>query len=75
MKGAELNIIIQKDIEGGWYVGQIEEFPAAVSQGRTIEELKVNLREALKLLLEAQKHELRLNYAQKKILKRKLQFI
>lgn len=48
MKKAELSIIIQKDLESGWYVGQIEEFPAAISQGRTIEELKVNLIDALK---------------------------
>jgi len=24
--------------ESGWYVGQIEEVPAAISQGKTIEE-------------------------------------
>jgi predicted RNase H-like HicB family nuclease len=29
--------------ESGWFVGQIEEVPAAVSQGKTTEELKENL--------------------------------
>ncbi|MEI8201905.1 MAG: type II toxin-antitoxin system HicB family antitoxin [Bacteroidota bacterium] len=52
MKHAELTILIQKDAELGMYVGQIEEFPAAISQGKTIEELKENLTDALKLLLE-----------------------
>lgn len=31
--------IIEKS-DDGWYVGQIEEIPAAISQGKTIEELK-----------------------------------
>jgi len=37
--------------ENGWLVGQIEEIPAALSQGKTIEELKVNLTDALRLVL------------------------
>jgi predicted RNase H-like HicB family nuclease len=40
MKTADLTILIQKDSESGMYVGQIEEFPAAISQGKTIEELE-----------------------------------
>jgi predicted RNase H-like HicB family nuclease len=74
MKKAELTIFIQKDIESGWYVGQIEEFPAAISQGRTIEELKENLKDALKLLLETQTNQLNNEYNGQKVLKRKLQF-
>lgn len=74
MKNAELTIIIQKDEKGGWYVGQIEEFPAAISQGRTIEELKFNLIDALKLLLDTQKISLIKEYNRKKFIKRKLQF-
>lgn len=50
MKNAELNIIIQKDDESGWYVGQIEEFPAAISQAKTIDELKENLIDAKNML-------------------------
>ena len=42
--------IIEKG-ENGWYVGQLEELPAALSQGKTIEELKENLLDALRLLL------------------------
>lgn len=74
MKNAELTIIIQKDVESGWYAGQIEEFPAAISQGRTIEELKENLLDALKLLLDTQKTRLMNDYKEQKVLKRKLIF-
>lgn len=38
--------------ESGWYVGQIEEVPAAMSQGETIEDLKDNLLDALNLVLD-----------------------
>ena len=46
MKSTELTILIQKDTESVMYVGQIEEFPAAISQGKTIDELKNNLIDA-----------------------------
>ena len=41
--------IIERDIDG-IYVGQIEEVPAAISQGQTPEELKENLQDALELI-------------------------
>jgi len=48
MKSAELPIIIQKDVESGMYGRQIEDFPAAFSLWKTIDELKTNLIDALK---------------------------
>lgn len=74
MKAAELTILIQKDTESEMYVGQIEEFPAAISQGKTIDELKNNLIDALRLLLDVQKEQLSKEYGNIKILRRKLQF-
>jgi predicted RNase H-like HicB family nuclease len=50
----KLTAIIEKG-ENGWYVGQLEEIPAVISQGRTIEELKANLLNALQLVLETQR--------------------
>jgi predicted RNase H-like HicB family nuclease len=44
--------------ESGWFVGQVVEVPAAMSQGKTIEELKENLRDALRLVLETDQVEL-----------------
>jgi len=41
--------------ENGWLVGQVEEIPAAISQGKTIEELKENLLDAIKMILDANK--------------------
>ena len=75
MRNAELTVLIQKDEESGWYVGQIEEFPSAISQGQTIAELKDNLIDALKLLLDTNKRELGKDYKDKEVLKRKLQYV
>jgi predicted RNase H-like HicB family nuclease len=44
---------IQKVKEG--YIGFIEEIPGANSQGETIEEVRENLKEAVLLILEANK--------------------
>ncbi len=38
---------------GKWYVGYIEELPGANAQGETLEEVKENLKEAIELVLEA----------------------
>ena len=72
-KRMELTAIIQKG-ENGFYIGQIEQYPAALSQGKTIEELKENLIDALKLLLEVQLDQLKKQYSKKKIIKRSLVF-
>jgi predicted RNase H-like HicB family nuclease len=74
MKTADLTLLIQKDNESGMYVGQIEEFPVALSQGKTIEELNSNIIDALKLLLDVQKELLHKSYGEVKILKEKFQF-
>ena len=34
-----------------WYVGYIEELPGANTQGKTLEETRENLREAIELIL------------------------
>lgn len=40
---------------GKWYTGWIAEIPGANTQGRTLEETKENLKEALALILETNK--------------------
>lgn len=37
---------------GKWYIGWVEEIPGVNTQGRTLKEVKENLREALELVLE-----------------------
>lgn len=63
--------IIEKS-DDGWYVGQLEEMPAAISQGRTIEEVKKNLLDALKLLMEANKESMKRAHRGKSVVRRRL---
>ena len=37
---------------GKWYLGWVEEIPGVNTQGRTLKEVKENLKEALLLILE-----------------------
>lgn len=67
----KLTAIIEKSSDG-WYVGQIEEIPAAISQGKTIEELKDNLIDALELLLEVNKEDTLKQYAGRKFIREEL---
>ena len=39
--------------EGDWWIGYVEELPGANTQGRTLEEARGNLRDAVQLVLEA----------------------
>lgn len=50
----KLTAVIEKSNDG-WYVGQVEEMPAAISQGKTIEEVKNNLADAVTLLMETKR--------------------
>ena len=42
-----------------WWIGYVEELPGANSQGATIEEVRENLREAVMLILEANRERAR----------------
>jgi len=46
-----LNAVFQKVPEG--YIGYVEELPGANTQGDTLEEARENLKEAIELVLEA----------------------
>ena len=43
--------VIEK--RGKWYVAYVREIPGANTQGKTVAEARANLKEALKLILEA----------------------
>ena len=66
--------IIEQD-ESGWFVGQIEEVPAALSQGETIDELKVNLLNALRLILDTNKEITEKEYSGKDVIIEELELI
>ena len=38
---------------GEWWIGYVEELPGANTQGRTLDEARENLREAVQLIIEA----------------------
>jgi predicted RNase H-like HicB family nuclease len=51
----KLTAVFEPAREGG-YPCFVEEVPAAISQGETLEEAKANLLDALKLVLDVQRH-------------------
>ena len=73
MNKMELTMMVEEG-ENGYYVGQIVEYPAALSQGKTIDELENNLKDALKLLLKEQKEQLNKEYKTRKVKKQKVIF-
>ena len=47
----EFTGVIEK--RGNWYVGYVEELPGVNTQGRTLKEVRENLKEATRLIIEA----------------------
>jgi predicted RNase H-like HicB family nuclease len=72
MKKFQFTALIEKG-ENGFYVGQVEEVPEAISQGKTIEELKANLSDALKMVFEAKKDLTLKGFEGKKLIRRKIE--
>jgi len=68
----EYTIRIEKDRKSGWLVGQCEELPEAISQGKDMEELMFMMNDAIELSLECRRDEFRQNYANKESFVRKL---
>ncbi|MFH1647948.1 MAG: type II toxin-antitoxin system HicB family antitoxin [Chloroflexota bacterium] len=54
-----------------WYIGWVDAVPGAFSQGKTVEEVEENLKEAVRLILESQR-ELKDKVTGGEILKRKI---
>lgn len=44
--------VIERDVDTGYYVGYVPNFPGAHSQAETLDELYADLREVIELLLE-----------------------
>jgi predicted RNase H-like HicB family nuclease len=51
MKSKEFYVVIERD-EDGLYVGEVPQIRACYSQGRTIDELMLNMREVIEMCLE-----------------------
>lgn len=70
-KSAFFNALI-KETEDGWFFGQIEEVPEAMSQGKTIDELLETLTDALNLVLELKREETLKQYSGDRYISRQL---
>ena len=55
-----------------WYIGYIEEIPGVNTQGKTIDEVKDNLKEALELILISNRELSEKNISGKSIIKEKI---
>ncbi|HHE46975.1 MAG TPA: type II toxin-antitoxin system HicB family antitoxin [Bacteroidetes bacterium] len=57
---------------GKWWVAYVEELPGANTQGKTLEEAKENLKEAVQLILEANRKIAERTDAGRKIIREEL---
>jgi predicted RNase H-like HicB family nuclease len=55
----EYTIRIKKDDKSGWFTGQCEQLPEAISQGKDLEELMFMMEDAINLVLECKRDEFR----------------
>ena len=51
VKGKEFYVVIERD-EDGIYIGEVPQLRACYSQGDTIDELMINMREVIEMCLE-----------------------
>jgi predicted RNase H-like HicB family nuclease len=55
VENREFTIIDEEEPEGRGFSDQCKELPSAISQGKTLEELEVNIKDAIQLVLDIQK--------------------
>jgi predicted RNase H-like HicB family nuclease len=55
------------------YIGFVEELPGANTQGKTLREVRQNLRESVQLVLEANRRLAELEIADKKVIREKIE--
>jgi len=58
--------------EGGGFVAYAEELPGAISEGNTLEEARENLRDAIEILLEANRELASKTHKGKKVAREKI---
>ena len=58
--------------DGPWWIGYIEELPGANTQGATLEEARENLKEAVALILEANRELAEREIAGKNVVKEEI---
>ena len=68
----EYSVIIHKDENSGWYTGKCLQVPGAMSQGRSLDELMENMKDAISLMLECYRDEAKQAYKGEKFFYRKV---
>ncbi len=68
----KLTALIEES-DDGWFVGQLEELPEVLSQGKTFTELKSNLLDALNLLLDSNRQSVEFENKGKEIIREQLE--
>jgi predicted RNase H-like HicB family nuclease len=63
---------IIKEMSNGWYFAQCEQISGAMTQGETIEEALENLKEAIRLVLEAEREHGIIRHVDKTVIRREL---
>lgn len=58
---------------GDWWIGSVEELPGAHTQGKTLDEARENLKEAVELILEANREIARRESADKAVIRERLE--
>ena len=64
---------IYEHTEDGWWVVAVPEIPGAISQGRTLEEAREMIKDALKLLLEVRREDAERETAGKDVVREPLE--
>lgn len=70
----EYTMLVKKS-DDGFYVGQCEQVPEAISQGKTIDELKENMKDAISLILNVKKETTKKAYIGQKFFRRKISIL
>jgi len=68
----EYTIQVRKNPQSGWLIGQCEEIPEALTQGKDMDELMFMMQDAIELALECRRDDFRKQYADENDLVRKL---
>ncbi|HSU68230.1 MAG TPA: type II toxin-antitoxin system HicB family antitoxin [Tepidisphaeraceae bacterium] len=58
--------------DGDWWIGYVEELPGANTQGQTLDEARENLKEAVSLILEANRELAEREIAGRKVVKEEI---
>ena len=68
----DYTIRITKDYKTGWFTGQCEQLPEAISQGKDLDELMFMMKDAIELVLECKRDEYRKQHSEENSIVKKL---